>query len=190
MIWYNPLTGTSCARGDVIQRTAAERTVNPTVLCFVILPPARRCRPPTGRSCCTTPLQTDAILPVLDPPTVPMTADVCLYDNCQTVNVNTAARHGSNITGSEEVYQGTSSRVSPTVNSHRRPRRRNPRPQSPGLFTPPGFACFTPFSIKALQVILLNHENPHTFRAAMSPGRKGASGSAGAWLPGLRFQRQ
>src|SRR2546422_9707261 len=53
------------------------------------------------------------------------------------------------------------SRVSPTVNSHRRPRCCNPRPQSPGLFTPPGFAGFTPFPIKALQVILLNHENNH-----------------------------
>src|SRR5207245_1777983 len=101
MIWYNPRTGTSCARGDVIQRTAAERTVNPTVLCFVIFPPARRCRPPTGRSCCTAPLQTDAVLLVLDPPTVPMTAGVCLYDNYQTVNVNATARHGSNITGSD-----------------------------------------------------------------------------------------
>src|SRR5438046_1069349 len=137
MIWYNPPMGTSCARGDASQRPVIERTVNPTVLCFVIFPPIRRCCWPTRRSCCTGPLRTDAVLRVLDPPTAPMTAAVCLYDNCQTLNVNATARF--------------------TTLLH-----------SPGLFTPPGVAGFTPFSIKALQVILPNHENPHTFRAAIS----------------------
>src|SRR5439155_3477243 len=104
MIWYNPLMGTSCARGDASQRTVTERTVNPTVLCFVIFPPVRRCRPPTARSCCTAPLQTDAVPRVLDPPTLPMTAAVCLYDDCQTVNVNATARHDPTVAVSSRIY--------------------------------------------------------------------------------------
>src|SRR6266705_1731762 len=104
MIWYNPLAGPSSARGDASRRTAAERTASPTVLCFVIFPPVRRCG---ARQCALIApllLRTAAALRFLDSPTAPMAATVCLYDNCQTVNVNATARapHGSNINGSEE----------------------------------------------------------------------------------------
>src|SRR5947207_8584553 len=94
MIWYNPLMGTSCAREDTSQRTVTERTVNSTVLCFVIFPPVHGCCTSTERSCCTGPLRTGTRPPVLDPTAV-TAATVCLYDNCQTVSVNASFRTSS-----------------------------------------------------------------------------------------------
>src|SRR6266516_446876 len=105
MIWYNPLMGNSCARRDASQSPAAERTASPIVLCFVIFTPVRRSCPLTGRSCCTGPLRTGAVPRVPDPPGLADAATVCLYDNCQTVNVKTTAHNGSNINGSKELYQ-------------------------------------------------------------------------------------